>query len=479
MAGGFVPKAFWEYAPVGRPHLYPPLLHFIMLIFYKLGLDPISIARLTELIMYPLVLITIWQVFKSVFYPRLGFFAVLVAISSYPFYLSIVDFQAASLALILGMLAFLCIEKRKTLAASILMSLTFYTHASTSIYLILSIMLYGLLNRQRLRIILVMSVVSIGLSLPQFIYQYNLKNFIVFEGVFENFPLEINILVYLLALIGLVISLRPFRDSSLPGLRRDKKYLFFLSLSILTTAFLIYKYRFLCGQGSLGFIFLAAVCVDALYDKLTQKVSGGVISKSFFYTIFLISIMFFILFAPTISIHKGVAKANFLNSTYLNLVPDIVSAYRANELSIYFPRLFKDAADIIKKQTKDNDIIYCNEPYIGGLLFILTGRATSTAMLSEVKPFREFDPISSARIICWFRKPDIYYNKQPESIIKRYNLRMISQTEVLYIYKNPITLAKMQPVKAVLPNGIIYSILTIMVGMIVYDLRNPKSGFKG
>src|SRR5512136_318206 len=44
-AGGWVGRAFWEYAPYGRPHLYPPFFHILELFLYKSGLDFITIAR--------------------------------------------------------------------------------------------------------------------------------------------------------------------------------------------------------------------------------------------------------------------------------------------------------------------------------------------------------------------------------------------------------------------------------------------------
>ena len=62
-AGGYVTSAFWEYAPAGRPHLYPPALHILMLSFYKLGLSAISVARLVDLAAYPIFLFAFWRVY--------------------------------------------------------------------------------------------------------------------------------------------------------------------------------------------------------------------------------------------------------------------------------------------------------------------------------------------------------------------------------------------------------------------------------
>lgn len=209
---GFSPRAFWEYAPVGRAQLYPPLLHFIMLAFYKLGLPAIKVAKLMEFLMYPALLITLWLLIKKIFSRRLAFFAVLIAVSSYPFYLSTVDFLASSLAVIFGLLAFLSLERRRLLAAILLLTLAFYSHSSTSFYLVLSFILYGFFNRQGLKSVLTMIIGAVILASPLFIYQFNLRHYISFRPVAENFPLEINFLVCFLALIDLFFLLKKTKD---------------------------------------------------------------------------------------------------------------------------------------------------------------------------------------------------------------------------------------------------------------------------
>jgi len=73
MAGGYITNAYWEYAPVGRPHLYPPLLHLAMLLFYRLGLSAINIARLLEAAMIPLTFISLWFITRGLWNKRATF----------------------------------------------------------------------------------------------------------------------------------------------------------------------------------------------------------------------------------------------------------------------------------------------------------------------------------------------------------------------------------------------------------------------
>ena len=44
-AGGYSNWDFWEYAPFGRPHIYPPLFHILLALFMKLGFGVIFLAK--------------------------------------------------------------------------------------------------------------------------------------------------------------------------------------------------------------------------------------------------------------------------------------------------------------------------------------------------------------------------------------------------------------------------------------------------
>src|SRR5207249_1007718 len=105
-AGGYVPHAFWEYAPYGRANLYPPLFHFLLLGLIKSGLSLIIIARLMDLVTFPLFLIVIWLVIRSIYGQRIAFFSVALAASCYSFYLCSSNFIPVTLAFIGGLLSF-------------------------------------------------------------------------------------------------------------------------------------------------------------------------------------------------------------------------------------------------------------------------------------------------------------------------------------------------------------------------------------
>ena len=114
-AGGIVLHDFWEYAPIGRPHLYPPLFHLILLGLSKSGLPTLFILRFVSAAIYPLFLLTISWVVSRLYNDRCAFFTVLAATLPYTFLLNIVTAIPSSIALIILVLLFYAIETKRTL----------------------------------------------------------------------------------------------------------------------------------------------------------------------------------------------------------------------------------------------------------------------------------------------------------------------------------------------------------------------------
>jgi hypothetical protein len=144
-AGGLVLRDFLQYAPVGRPHLYPPLFHGMLLGLFKAGLDPIVIARLAKVIVFPALLGTIWFVIRSVFGNRQAFFTVLIATGSYSFYASCSNLIPGTLVCILGLFSFWALEKGRSITSGFLLALAFYTHMLRAWIFFISIALYCVL----------------------------------------------------------------------------------------------------------------------------------------------------------------------------------------------------------------------------------------------------------------------------------------------------------------------------------------------
>jgi len=458
-AGGYVGSSFWEYAPVGRVHIYPPFIHIAMLLFYKLGLPALLIAKFFEFTVFPLLLFVIWYVVNNLFYRRLAFFAVLVSSSCYSFYLSAGNLIPASLALIFGLLSFLSLEKKKRVAASILLAFSFYSHAGVPYFFVLSFIIYGLLNRKRLKSYLILILSSIVLSLPILIHQFNSLAYIDISQIRENFPVEINILIYLFAILGIFYALH-----------KKGPYYFFISLTLAMVPFsLIYNYRYLSGIGIIGLILLSALAIDSLYEKINKIPAEKYKSRSYLLIYFIVIILLFFIFSASIYTYKG--KVGFLptNSTYSNLIRKQSIITRANELSVYYPKIWRETTTVIKDNFEKGDIIYANGAYVAGVVSVYSKHATSTAMLPEIKPYKKINPMEVSKIIVWFKKFDSKVDKDLLYLIKQYNLQLVSETEFLYIYKNPHAEAKEITKKAILPDWLLFVILFLMTALIIVE----------
>ncbi|MFH1655757.1 MAG: hypothetical protein ABH954_04015 [Candidatus Omnitrophota bacterium] len=468
--GGFTTMAFWEYAPVGRPHLYPPLIHFLMLIFYKLNFSAITIARLFELIIYPAALFTLWWVVDKLFNRRLAFFTILISISIFSFYLSIINFIPATLATILSLLSLFFMEKDKIVASALLLGLAFYAHAVIPWIFLFSFILYSFLNKKILRNCTKITVFALIAATPILIYQYLFREYIKTSWATEIFSIEISLWL-LLFIPGLIISLK-----------RKGRYNFFVALFIINLLSMCtsYRYRFILGQGILGLLFLSSVALDAAYDKTIDFLVKKPRTKFNTASVLLLIILYFYFLSPTLLIQDGKLSFPILNSTYINLNPLSKQIYRPNEFSIYFPKEYKPIKEGIIGNSNYDDIVYFRPRYFTGLFSVLTGRATSTAMLKEVRAYKEFDPIAVSKLIIWAKIPEeASKGEKLADIIKKYNLKKIKETELFYIYENHKATAKRILPKPLLSNRFIFSILFLFIGLIGWDIRKRQGGQDG
>lgn len=455
IAGGYVLNSFWEFAPVGRPHLYPPLLHIWMLILYKTGFSAITIAKFFDVIAFPITLFFLWLFVKNIFNKRLACFTVLAAASVFPFYLSLLTRLPASLSIIFALTSFLCIEKGKKTAAAIFLIYAFYLHALMPWIIVLSFLLYGIIDRGKLKACLVTILIAVLAYIPFLAHLYANRQYFSVVNVAENNQLEINIAVIVFAIIGIAAAFK-----------RKGRYRFLLCLF---TAFLVlgalYRYRYFSGQGLFGFILLAAVGIDYFYEKITSN-------KALVYYIASVVILFFIL-SPTVDISPKGANFKAFNSTLGNLTSEKSYFERGNATSILFPKSYNQIVSAIKENTKEGDIIYSNFEHVAGILSIFSGRPTSTAMLAEVRPKREFDPIEAATLVIWIKDPD-NIKDEPSRLINEYGLQKIKDTEMAFIYRNARASAKAVVCKPFVPNKALFLIFFISLCLVVFDFVKNK-----
>jgi hypothetical protein len=463
-AGGFSAHDFWSYAPAGRPHLYPPLFHFLILVFLKSGLSAIFIARLLDIVTFPLFLVVILLFMRQLFNLQLAFFAVLISSSLYSFYLASSNFLPLTFAFMFGLLSLWALKKHKIISASIFLSLCFYTHAQTPWFFILTYILYGLLDRANLMRCLKTVFFGILLSLPIIIYLLaNLKSY--HPGLaYENFILELNLYI-LLALLGLK---KVFKEKS--------GYYLLLSLGISVFAFVFsYPYRYISGQGLLGWVLLSSIGLQRIYESAQASLTR-IKQKNIEATFIIALIILFLLISPAL-IFKGdkKVKLDIFNSTYINLVSLEKSAERPNDYSISSSRFIDELIKIVRKSSQNGDIIFANLNFAGTMISSLSDRADAFGMVREVVPKGKGDPILNAHLIIWFKDYKDSLDKNLTAAVGKYNLEKISETDIAYIYRNNFAKSKEQVSKANIPNVIILAIFLLTACLLVWDLVRNRN----
>jgi len=119
----------WEFAPAGRPHLYPPVFHILLAFAARLaGNDLILAYRLILALSIASVYSVVWYAARYFYGPRQAFVALILVGSDVMFL--IVNYLAtpSMLALAVALLALVLLSARHPLCAGAMGALSFYVH---------------------------------------------------------------------------------------------------------------------------------------------------------------------------------------------------------------------------------------------------------------------------------------------------------------------------------------------------------------
>ncbi len=286
-AGGVVTWDFWDSAPSGRPHIYPPLMHVGMSLLEDVGLSPETVATMVCVVMFPLILISMWWAVRKLFGPRAAFYSLALLAVPYAFFyqagitiaasavLALTPLMflamekdrklAASAVLALTPLMFLAMEKDRKLAASLLLAMCLYAHLVLGHLAALALAVYMLHRRELWKRTAVILAAAYLLYLPWgVVVASNLGSFSVSEpGMGGGFALHI--LLWGLAAAGVVVCY----------LRRRQYYLLPAYLISMVPIAFFYSHRFWEGHVFLPLAMLGGVAMDRMHGLLRERLSRG------------------------------------------------------------------------------------------------------------------------------------------------------------------------------------------------------------
>lgn len=454
-AGGWVGQAFWEYAPVGRPHLYPPFFHLLELMFFKCGIGLINIARLFDFMTYPLVLSSIWFSLRLLYSKRIAFFSLFLLSSSFSLFIAITSNIPCSLAFLFGLFSFLCFRKSKILSASLLLALSFYTHSLMSWLFFLAFLLYCVFERKEAKRILFVCLSAIVLAAPLLWHEFHYAAFVRSVRTLEFYYADLSPVLYIFSLAGIAFCFKKKRTS-----------LYFFVILIVAMAVLLFtnRDRFLSGIGLIPISILAALSLDEIWAYLKERNFKKTLFVYFFSIVFLFYFMTPIVsFSPLQKRPVLKMKSAFINRWGME------DAQMVKAETIYYVKIVTELIQMMKLNSCDNDIFFFNYPYGGGMMSALAHRSMSTAMLSEVKPFYEFDPILCARFVFLFKDPNNLYYQELPLLIERYMLKEVAQSQTACLYEHRCFTTK-RIVKACVPTKVCFILLFLVFTMIVTDI---------
>ena len=118
----------WDYAPVGRPHLYPPLIHLMLAALYKLTGNILIAGQILAVLFLPASFLTCWYAARWIFNSRTALLAVLALSLGFGHSLVQLIYIPSCIINILAPLAIVTLLTRRTLATIILVTLMGYAH---------------------------------------------------------------------------------------------------------------------------------------------------------------------------------------------------------------------------------------------------------------------------------------------------------------------------------------------------------------
>lgn len=422
--GGYSNWDFWQYAPIGRPHVYPPIFHAVLALFMKIGIDRIILAKIFSIIIPLTFLFTLWNFLRKKFSSCLAFFSLITMGSSLSFYASLTNHMPSTIALTFGILAIWQFMNKKTILALLLLTLCFYTHIGVSYFITLTFVIYALFNREYFRPVFTIVIGAVILAIPMIMRQLSGINLLSLPLVQENYSCEFKTIDYILAVIGFVILLRSKGKGRL-----------FLSLFLASFVYLPYVARFFSAEGYLSVALLAAVALYGICESFGKNRYAR-------YIVILV-VAFMLIFSPTIAIGQlDVGKPSnrvfLFDSAAMNMLFP-----KANERmisgTIWFEKRYSFVSKLIRENSSPDDIIYCPEDIVGLCLAVASERATANYLLPEVYYKTRTNPYVDSKIVIILRYHDPASVKE---IVDKYGLVLLGKDEIFEVYKNPKAKAK-------------------------------------
>lgn len=138
----------WDYAPVGRPHLYPPLLHVILACLGWLTGSVLTAGKVLAVAFLPASFISCWCLARWVFDSRTALVAVLLLSLDSAHAIVELIYIPSCFVNILAPILVMTFLTRRTWPSIVLLTLMLYAHIAIPYLVVVGLVLFGLKYRR-------------------------------------------------------------------------------------------------------------------------------------------------------------------------------------------------------------------------------------------------------------------------------------------------------------------------------------------
>lgn len=455
-AGGPITYEWWEYAPVGRAHLYPPLFHLILAGLLKVGCSSVLAIRLVSALVIPAVLGSIYLVMRRLVGASAALASLWVAMAAWTWMLHLAGALVAGIALIELLWFMVAVQERRMVAAACLLALLFYTHLGLPWVALASVAwCCALKGLNRIRSLLISAGWGLLMALPWLWHMGSNLATLHVRARTENETIEILPLVCVLAAYGAWRCWKPGGSSRL---------LLGLWLGFCLMAY-PFTFRWLSGEGLLPVILLAGYGLGDLSQRLAMRLRRPTSSW-----LGIVAFSGLLVVSPTAVVSGSTVSFLWPDTTPFHLLNWRQIKTKGIDVQLYGPRTER-LAHMIAGVSQPGEILWSNAPHGVGLVAALAHRPSSSAMFYEVGPARPFDPIAAAQWIVWFKIEPLPGMPALADLIRRYQLRLVAEDELALVFRSPGATQLAQPPHAIISWWMAFVLSCGLLGMIVWDFR--------
>jgi len=207
---GYIPTwAFWEFAPSGRPHLYPPLISIIIAgLTLLLNGNLILAGKVVKIVTYPLLQGLFWFSTREFGGSKTAFTSLLCFVTASSLLNMSIMIMPATWVLALTPPLFLCYVKKKSISSVVLLSLSLWLHLALPWLVISALLLFSLAKQKEGFLLFFIKVFTVSCLIFSQWLLHVLNNMDWLNLASTTLGLSIPLLVWLLAIPSLITSIK-------------------------------------------------------------------------------------------------------------------------------------------------------------------------------------------------------------------------------------------------------------------------------